>query len=192
MYKENIKMKKLLIFFTILSSLLSPSLLFAQENETTTTRYFDVSIARIRQSGWNKAVTYEIYVTPKLDSSKTQILWDAPSVIDITPKHSEFVDLYKNETYTFKAKVKANRPGSYEISANLIAWQHDTNYSSSVSDNVTFNKNLLVEPVQPTYTLELITKYLLILIFIGGVIFASVVYGKKSIKSLEKWLTPPT
>lgn len=184
-------MKKLLISLILLVSLLSPTLLLAQEADNTTTRYFDISMRQLGQSGWNKAVTYAIYVTPKLDSPRTQILWDSASAIEISPRHSEFVDLYRNETYTFKAKVKPKRSGTYEISANLIAWQYDTNYSSSVSDNVTFNSNLIVEPIETKYTLEVITKYLVITLIIAGLIVASVVYGKKSIKSLKKWLTPP-
>ena len=189
-------MKKILIILIILISLLSPNLVKAQEEEneenlSTTTKYFDISMERVRQSAWNKAVIYTIYVTPKLDSPKTQILWDASSAIDINPRHKEFVDLYQDETYTFNASVKSQKSGNYEISVNLIAWQYDTNYTNSVSDIVTFDANLLAQPVEPSYTYNLIAKYLIILLLFVAGIFGLVVYGKKSLKKLKAWLTPP-
>jgi hypothetical protein len=194
-YKKDIKMKK--FFLTLLLTILifNPAYTFAQEAEserlTTNTQYFDIVMERLGQSAWNKAVTYEIYVTPKIDSQETQITWDSPKAIDISPKHSEFVDLYKDQTYTFRAKVKSNKAGKYEITANLIAWQHDTNYTSSVTDIVTFDSDLLVQPVDSSFTVSLIAKYLIITLLIGGAIFVAVIYLKKGLKKLKVWLTPP-
>ena len=183
----------IILFLTI--QLLTPTLISAQEEETeklsTNTIYFDIVMERLGQSAWNKAVTYEIYVTPKMDSQETQILWDSPTAIDITPSHDEFVDLYEGQTYTFRASVKSNKAGKYEITANLIAWQHDTNYTSSVTDIVTFDNNLLVQPVDTSYTVSLIAKYLIILLAIGGAIYVAVIYMKKGLKKLKVWLTPP-
>ena len=189
-------MKKLIILLILLISLTTPLFILAQgeveeKQLTTNTQYFDITMERIGQSAWNKAVTYEIYVTPKLDSPQTQIVWDSSSAIDITPKHNEFVDLYKNQTYTFRAKVKTKRSGNYEITANLIAWKHDTNYTSTVSDIITFDQNFLAQPLDPSYNFNLIAKYLIILLPFGAFIFALIVYGKKGMKKLKIWLTPP-
>jgi hypothetical protein len=194
-YKKDIKMKKFLLTLVLTILIFNPVCTFAQEEEsdrlTTNTQYFDIVMQRLGQSAWDKAVTYEIYVTPKIDSQETQITWDAPKAIDISPKHSEFVDLYKNQTYTFRAKVKSNKAGKYEITANLIAWQHDTNYTSSVTDIVTFDSDLLVQPVDSSYTVSLIAKYLIIFLLIGGAIFVAVIYLKKGLRKLKVWLTPP-
>jgi hypothetical protein len=188
-------MKKFLMVITLLIALLFPITLFAQEEEesnlTATTQYFDISMERISQSAFTKAVTYVIYVTPKIDSSRTQVLWDAPTSIEINPKHKEFVDMYRGQTYELKAKVKAKRSGTYEISVNLIAWQHDTNYTNSVSDLITFNNDLVATPISPSYTYSLIAKYLIIAIVTGLSIWGLVVFGKKGLNALKKWLTPP-
>jgi hypothetical protein len=187
-------MKKLLILLITTISLLSPTLLFAQEEVeelTESTRYFDIKMVRGAQSAFNKAVTYTVYITPKIDSAKTQILWDAPTAIDIKPRHSEFVDMYRGQTYTIKAKVKAKREGKYEVSLNLIAWQHDTNYTNSVSDIITFNEDLLAIPIDPSYTYSLIAKYLIIALVLGIIIWLSIRYGKKGLILLKRWATPP-
>jgi hypothetical protein len=99
--------------------------------------------------------------------------------------------MYRGETYTLKAKIEATKPGSYEISVNLIAWQHDTNYTNSVNDIVTFNNDLLVVPREPNYIYSLIGKYLIIALIGGLAMWGAFVYGKKGIKALKKWLTPP-
>lgn len=183
-----------LITIAFISSILLPCTVLAQEdqeNNSTSTKYFEINIVREGQSALNKAVKYTIYVTPKLDSPKTQILWDAPAAIGITPKHKEFVDLYRGETYSFRAGVKAAKPGTYEISVNLIAWQHDTNYTNSVSDIVTFNENLLAVPIAPAYTYGQIAKYLIIALLISGAGWVVVMYSKKGVKLFKRWITPP-
>lgn len=187
-------MKKIIILLIISLVLLSPTLLFAQEEEAEATRstlYFDMKIVKGSQSAFNKAVTYTVFVTPKIDSPRTQVLWDAPTAIDIKPRHKEFIDMYRGQTYEIKAKVKAKREGKYEITVNLIAWQHDTNYTNSVSDIVTFNEDLLAVPIEPSYTYSLIAKYLIIALLLGITIWAAIVYGKKPFILFKRWLTPP-
>ncbi len=187
-------MRKFIISLIITFTLLTPSLLLAQEDEselTQSTQYFNIKMVRGPQSAFSKAVKYTVYITPKIDSPKTQILWDAPTAIDIKPLHNEFVDMYKDETYAIKANVKSKREGKYEITVNLIAWKHDTNYTNSISDLVTFNKDLLVVPIDPSYTYGLIAKYLIVALLLGIATWISVKYGKKTILILKRWLTPP-
>jgi hypothetical protein len=188
-------MKKIiLITIAFVLTLLLPTAVVAQDeqgNNSTTTKYFNISVLREGQSALNKSVKYTIYVTPKIDSPETQILWDAPTAIDINPKHKEFVDMYRGETYSFIARVKASKAGTYEISVNLIAWQHDTNYTNSVSDIVTFNEDLLAIPIAPGYTYGQIAKYLIIALLIGGAAWGVIIYSKKGAKIFKRWITPP-
>lgn len=162
-----------------------------EDNLTIDTRYFEIELVREGQSAWNKAVTYMIYVTPKIDSKRTQIIWDTPTVIDVKPRHPEFVDLYKGETYSFKARIFSERAGTYEITVNIIAWQHDTNYTNSVSDIITFDDDLLAQPLDSGYTFGVIVKILVILSVIGLVIFLLVRFGRKGFVTFKHWLTPP-
>ena len=188
-------MKKMLIVLQILLILLIPSFkVFAQEEEVvtkTSTQYFDLSITRGIQSAWNNSVVYTITITPKIDSEKTQILWDAPTALKITPRHNEFVNLMRDQSYTFKANVKPQRSGSYEVSVNVISWQHDVNYTNSVSDIITFDSNLHVTPQDQNYIYGVIVKYLVVAILIGLLGWAITIFSKKGIESLKKWLTPP-
>lgn len=196
MYKTNFKMKKFLIALQLLIILLIPfSRLFAQDQELTTetsTQYFDLSISRNLQSAWDNSVTYTVSITPKIDSERTQILWDAPTSIKITPKHAEFVNLTRDQTYTFKANIKPERSGSYEISVNVISWQHDTNYTNSVSDLITFDNNLHITPQDSNYMYAVLVKYLVIFVLLGLLGWGVIFFAKKGLKSLKKWLTPPT
>jgi hypothetical protein len=187
-------MKKLILISLLVFSFFNPLQAHAQESEnslSTTTKYFDIRLERSGQAAWNKAVTYLLYVTPKIDSERTQIIWEAPVAISITPKHKEFVDLYPGQTYTFKAKIKADKPGNYEISANLVAWEHDANYTNSVNDLVTFDSRLVTVPQNSTYTLRVIGKYLIILGSIALFIWILVLKGKKWLIQFKHWLTPP-
>ena len=190
-------MKKILILSQILLIMFIPySRIFGQEEEvaieTTSTQYFDLSISRDIQSAWNNSVTYTVTITPEINSERTQILWDAPTAVEITPKHKDFVNLTRGETYTFKAKIKPERSGSYEISVNVISWQHDINYTNSVSEIITFDNNLHVIPQDKNYIYGVIVKYLVVGILIGLLTWGIVIFAKKGVKSLKKWLTPPT
>ena len=188
-------MKKLLILSQILILFLfSSSTTYAQEQEVpieTNTQYFDLSLTRDMQSAWNKSVTYTVTITPKIDSDQTQILWDAPTAINIKPKHNEFVNLTRDQTYTFQANIKPEKSGSYEISVNVISWQHDTNYTNSVSEIITFDNNLQVFPQNTNYIYAVLTKYLIITALIGLLTWGIIILSKKGIKSLKSWLTPP-
>lgn len=186
-------MKKTVILLIILFTLLFPTTLLRaqEENLSTSTQYFEIKMERTGQSAWNKAVTYTVYVTPKIDSPKTQILWDAPASVEVNPRHNDFMDMYRGQTYTLQGKVKAKRAGNFEISVNLIAWQHDTNYTNSVSDIITFNQDLLAVPVDPNYSYKLIGKYLIIALVVGVVTWGVILYSKKGMKIFKKWITPP-
>jgi hypothetical protein len=189
-------MKKFfLVIITLFISLIPSTFVLAQEEEITTktsTQYFDLAITRGMQSAWDNSVKYTVTITPKIDSEKTQILWDAPTAIDITPKHSDFVNLTRDQTYTLSAKVKPERAGSYEISVNVISWQHDTNYTNSVNDLITFDSNLHITPQDASYIYAVLVKYLIILVLICLLTWGVIFFAKKGFKSLKKWLTPPT
>ncbi len=185
------KLSTILLSVLLLTTFLSGT--YAEEDDLTTdTKYFDITMERTGQSAWNKAVTYVITVTPKTDSPKTQILWNAPTLIEITPKHDEFVDLYMGQTYSFEATLIPKREGSYSISVNLIAWQHDTNYTNSVSDLITFDDSLIAQPVDPGYTFGNIAKILIFTLLAGLGTWGIVILLKKGLKALTKWLTPPS
>jgi hypothetical protein len=184
-------MKKFLLLLAIILLLPINTVLAQESNLTNETQYFDITLERGEQSAFGKGVTYTVYVTPKMDSKRTQILWDAPTAIRINERHQEFVDMYEGQTYSFKAVVKTTLEGSYEVSVNLIAWQYDTNYTNSVSDIITFDENLVKVPVDPGYTTGSIAKILIIIILCIASVFGILWLSKKGFREFKKWITPP-
>jgi len=198
-------MKKILLTLLILS--FSFNFAFAQDIDDTTLNeeetlvdseepvsknaYFDLELIRGTQNPLNREIPFTIRITPKLDSPKTQILWDIPIVFTLKTKHSEFVSLEQGKTYSYSATIKPQREGSYNIVVNVISWQHDTNKTNSVRDTLTLNRGLTVQPVDPQYTLMVLLIVAGVLILSGISIFVLVKVVKKSITKLKKWLTPP-
>lgn len=169
----------------------SEQVVSTEENITTaTSKYFDLVLTRSAQLPFGKKVTYEIEITPHMDSNKTQIIWDLPSTIEVSPKHTEFVELKKEETGTYKATITPTREGTYVINVNVISWQYDTNYTNSIKDTVTFDQSLILQPVSTAYQVGNALKIFLILILSAGTIYIGYVLSKKGSKSLKKWLTP--
>jgi hypothetical protein len=162
-----------------------------ENTKKTQNRYFDLTLERKPQTPFGKSVPYILTITPHIDSPRTQILWNTPSTLESNPKHSEFVALESGQTYTFKGRVKPLRAGVFDFSVSVISWQHDTNYTNSISDNITFNSNLVLQPVSTHYQLLNILKFVLIALAFVGLIFLTVVLVKKYKQKAKKWLTPP-
>ena len=162
------------------------------ENTTTVTnKYFDLTLVKKSQSAFGKYVPYELRITPHLDSPKTQILWNSPSTLSITPRHREFLAMQTGQTYTVRANVKPLRHGTYDITVSVISWQYNTNYTNAASDTLTFDKSLVSQPVSAEYQIVNILKYLGILILFGILCFVVIKLSQKYSKRIKQWLTPP-
>ena len=155
------------------------------------TKYFDLTLERKPQSAFGKHVPYTLSITPHLDSSRTQILWNAPTTLEITPKHKEFVELKEGQTYLFEANIKPLRTGTYDFSVSVISWQHDTNYTNSIDDSLTFDGSLVLQPVSSQYQILSVVKILVILILFVLICIIAVRLVKRYMIKAKKWLTPP-
>lgn len=153
--------------------------------------YFKLELIRGVQNSLTKKIPYTLYITPEIDSEKTQILWEVPSTLIADSSHKEFADLQKDQVYKFKVNIDPQRQGTYDVTANVIAWKHDTNYTNSVSSTVTLSKNLVVQPVDSEYTVSIILFVALILIIAGIGIFLLYKGSDKIVKRIRIWLTPP-
>ena len=157
----------------------------------TSNDYFDLELIKNTQSPFNKKISFTIKITPKIDSPKTQIIWSTPSVFTVEKEHPDFVSLSKGETYSYSAKLKPNKEGTYSLSVNVVSWQYNSNKSASVDYNMTINKSLVLQPVDSMF---IITLILFILGVIGGsalVIYILVKATKKLVIKAKVWLTPP-
>ncbi len=155
-------------------------------------RYFDLTLERGPQTPFGQYVPYTLTVTPHLDSSRTQILWNMPTTLEAYPKHKEFVSLEKDQTYVFEGRIKPLRGGIYDFSISVISWQYDTNYTNSVGDNVVFNDSLVFQPVSSYYNWMNVLKFGLFFVGFAIAVVVAVIVIKKYTKKAKKWLTPPS
>lgn len=195
-------MKKILL--TLLAFLLLSGVALAQQSDNiendlvidtntseTSSQYFNIELKKGVQNPITKKIPFKIVITPKINSSKTQILWNVPTVFTVTKNHSEFVSLIRDQTYTYSALLKPNKEGSYNISVNVVSWQTDSNKSNSADTNITLNKSLIVSPIETMY----IVYIFLIVLLVAGIATLIIFLLSKGIKLLVKkakiWFTPP-
>jgi len=166
-------------------------LIIDEYTRETSNKYFDLTLERGDQTPFGKYIPYVLTVTPHIDSTRTQILWNIPLTMELKTKHPQFVSMNRGETYVFEARVRPLQEGIYDFSVSVIAWQHDTNYTNAINDTVMFDSKLVLQPVSDHY------KMLNILVFVGiGLAFVlTFVLGfisiNKIIPKAKKWLTPP-
>ncbi len=208
-------MKKINILILILGALVLPFSSFAEEevvidsitaeqestpiiiendeknSVTSKNQYFELELVRNSQNPLNKNIPYTLYITPKIDSDKTEILWEVPSTLIAKPSHKKFITLTKDQTYSFKANIKPQRQGTYDVAVNVIAWKHDVNFTNSVSSTITLSENLTIQPTDSTYIITLLLIILIGIILTAGVAFALYKISDKITKKIKIWLTPP-
>lgn len=162
------------------------------ENTTrATNKYFDLTLSEGLQSPLDKSITYTLTILPHIDSSKTQIIWDSSSTIRITPHHSEFVSVSKDIESTYKATIKPSVSGEYKITASVVSWQFDTNYTNTVNNSLTLSSTLVSQPVTPQYTILVVIEILVLIGVSGLAIWGGIELSKKFLKKTKVWLTPP-
>jgi hypothetical protein len=162
-----------------------------ENTKKVATKYFDLTLERRPQSAFGNHVPYVLTIKPHLDSPRTQILWNTPSTLEVNSRHAEFVDLEEGETYTFRVNIKPLRAGTYDFSASVISWQHDTNYTNSIDDTLTFDRSLVLQPVSSQYQIFNVLKIVIILILFIVVCIIAVRIVKRYMVKAKKWLTPP-
>lgn len=184
-------MKKILLLTLLLLLNISPILAQEEEGIVSSNAYFDLRLTRGVQSPINKSIPFTVYITPKIDSPRTQILWDVPTVFNLKTKHTEFVNLEKGKTYKYSASLTPDRDGAFNIAVNVISWQHDTNKTNTVKETITIGKGLTIQPPDARYTTGLIIFVLAVILGIVGFLFALVKIIQHFITDIKKWLTPP-
>jgi hypothetical protein len=209
-------MKKILSLLTLLTIILCSSYSFVQAQEATTAtpedtttgdftlettvdenttratnKYFDLTLSEGLQSPLDKSITYTLTIVPHIDSSKTQIIWDSSSTIKITPHHKNFVSVTKDVESTYKANIKPTLGGEYKITASVVSWQFDTNYTNTVNNSLTLSNGLISQPITPQYTLLVVIEILVLIGISGLLIWGGIELSKKFLKKTKVWLTPP-
>ena len=163
-----------------------------EQTREISNKYFDLTLTKGPQSAFGKHIPYTLTITPHIDSPRTQIIWNTPTQLEVSTKHSEFVSLERNQTYDFNANISPLREGSYSFSVSVVSWQHNINYTNAINHSLTFNSNLVSQPVDSEYQIGVTLKYVgIVLAFILMCLFA-ILGVKKLAPKAQKWLTPPT
>lgn len=153
---------------------------------------FTVEIVVGTQSPWNQRVPVTVKVRPSVDTTRTNITWDAPIGVTINDKNSQkYMVVKKGEVYTTEITIDPIVSGTYTIAATATDWGYGANFASTESINITFDENLIVTPSDPGYSSAVIFRY--IIIFFGFIVlgFVLLILGKLAIKKLKEFLKPP-
>ena len=157
----------------------------------TENEYFTLQLSQKGQSPFTGEVTYELLITPHLTSKDTQIRWFVPSTIEIKSQENIFQPMQEEYTYKVVGKFKPLKEGTYQINAQVVSWQHDTNYANSISDTIIISDDLLAQPVSTSYKLLLALKYALTFLGIAGGAVLLYFLFKKNFWRIKDWFTPP-
>ncbi len=114
-----------------------------------------------------------------------------PSTLIAKASHREFVNLKKDQTYTFRANIDPQKKGTYEVTVSVIAWQYDVNYTNSVSSTVMLSDSLTVQPTDSAYIVSILLIVVIGLALLGGIIFFLYKSSGKIMNRIKVWLTPP-
>jgi hypothetical protein len=144
------------------------------ENTTrATNKYFDLTLTEGGQSPLDKSITYTL------------------TIVKITPRHKEFVSVTKDVESKYKATIKPTMSGEYKITASVVSWQFDTNYTNTVNNSLTLSNSLVSQPITPEYTILVVIEILVLIGVSGLAIWGGIELSKKVLKKTKVWLTPP-
>lgn len=206
---KNILLSLLLLFFSISTvfaqeELTPPDALEQEETivpetidqpsiaqDTDSIEPFTVELYVDPQSAWTGKVPLIVRFRANMDAPKTEITWDSPTGVSISPSHPRFVSSTKGEVYTYKAFLSPNSQGSYNIAVNVTAWQVQTNYTSSASSIVAFDSDLKVTPQTAEYTSAVLVRNV-VLGFLAILVLVGLGYlGKIAFEKFKEWIKPP-
>lgn len=189
------KLKSIYLFIVTLiaSTIIFPNLITPIRSNVPVTSgdYFDVQLSLETQSPWTKSIPIAVKFRSNITADKVEISWDSPDGVEVARTHPQFISVKEGEVYTYRAKIKPDRPGTYTIAGNIVNWEVDTNYSSSANITLTIDDNLVVQPNTPGYSGAAMLRSVIIVLLVLGSLFGLYVLAKLSFKKLIEWLKPP-
>jgi hypothetical protein len=111
-------------------------------------------------------------------------------MIDVQYSGPEFFPVVKGETYHVQAKILPKEAGTHQITINAIAWEYNTNYTSSEPMKIQIDENQEIVPQTQTYKILNVLKYILIILIVISIIIAGYFALKKNMPRIKKWFEP--
>ena len=158
--------------------------------ETNNSQYFKVDYEIGRQSVWTNAIPINVYIIPKADYNRVEITFSHGSMTNVKYKGSQYFPVKSGETYKTQGKIYPKEKGPHHITINAIAWEHNTNYTSSSSASIYVDENLKIVPQTQTYKILNVLKYFFITAVIIGLAIGTYFLLKKNLLKIKKWLEP--
>ena len=179
-------LKFCLCFLTLFLLTLSPTL----ADEIETKQYFDVEYEVGRQSVWTGSIPLNIYITPSSDYKRVEMTFNNNTMIDVQYSGPEFFPVTKGETYHVQAKILPKEAGTHQITINAIAWEYNTNYTSSEPMKIQIDENQQIVPQTQAYKILNVLKYILIIVIVIALVAAGYFAINKNMTKIKKWFEP--
>lgn len=160
------------------------------EETVTTEQYFIVEYDIGRQSVWNNSIPLNIYITPHSDFNRVEITFGFGGMTDVKYRGPQFFPVEAGEIYNVQARIYPKEKGSHHVTINAIAWEYDTNYTSSASANIQVDENLQIVPQTQAYKILNVLKYIFITLLVIGIITGGYFLIMKNLEKIKKWLEP--
>jgi hypothetical protein len=182
---------KLLLTISILTLVFCFSFLEeASVQETTTDQYFRVESEVGRQSVWNNSIPINVYITPHSDFDKVEVTFNHGSMTEVKYNGPQFFPVSAGETYRVQARMHPKEQGTHHITINSIAWEYNTNYTSSASTNIQIDENLQIVPQTSMYKVLNVLKIIFIILLVATTIAGIGFLIFKNLEKIKKWLEP--
>ncbi len=160
------------------------------ENKIIPEQYFQVEYEIGRQSVWNKSIPIEIYITPYSNFSKVEVTFNHGAVTDVKYGGPQFFPVNAGETYNVQARAYPKETGTHHITINSIAWEYNTNYTTSTSASIQVDEKLQIIPQTTAFKVLNTLKYIFIIILVLSSIIGIYFLTLKNMGKIKKWLEP--
>ncbi len=184
------KNKTYITIFILTLFFLLPGQIYSFDESTSTEQYFKVEYSLGEQSVWNNSIPLDVYITPKSNFTKVEVTFNHGAITEVRYTGPQFFPVNAGETYQVQARVYPKEQGVHHVTINSIAWEYDTNYTSSTSANIQIDENLQIVPQTQTYKTLNVLKYVLIIFIVIAIIVLSYFLVMKNLEKIKKWLEP--
>ncbi len=158
--------------------------------ESASTQYFTVEYELGRQSVWTNSIPIDIFITPDSDFKRVEINFSYGTITEVSYRGPQFFPVQEGQTYHVKARVHPKEKGTHHITINAIAWEYNTNYTSSNSVSIPIDEKLQIIPQSQTYKVLNVLKYIFIILVVVGIGFGVYFLAIKNSDKIKQWLEP--
>lgn len=184
--KINYKIITFLLLFTFFFTGQS----FSEEERIAPEQHFRVEHEIGRQSVWTGSIPIDVYITPYTDFDKVEITFDHSNMLESSYRGPQFFPVNAGQTYKVQGRISPVESGAHHITVNAIAWEYNTNYTSSSSTNITIDENLQMVPQTQTFKILNVLKIIFIVLSVIGIIAGIYLLIIKNLDKIKDWLEP--